>query len=129
MNDASPRSADIPPNVEPTVPDPIETPHRPEPDGGRQDPREHPLIELPPRTEPEMPAKPQRDLPYADPQRAGAEIASDDTDPDDAAPPDTDPVHQPWQAPYARSPWMTQPLKAMPLPIPTMPLPFRTSPR
>ena len=90
-------------------------------------PRENPLIELPTKTEPEMPAKPQEDVPFANPPRAGrggVVMANDDTSPDDTLPPDTEPARQPWQAPSTRSPWMTQNLRAMPLPIPTMPLPF-----
>ncbi len=95
-------------------------------------PQQHPLVELPPRTEPEVPAKPQRDVPFADPPRAGSggvEMANEDSSLEDTIPvapipAATEPLREAWQAPSSRSPWMTQNLRAMPLPIPTMPLPF-----
>ncbi len=120
MNTSQPRSEALPPRVEPNAPDPGERHPRPDPEGEPVDPREHPLVELPPATEPEIPGKPQRDLPYADPQRAAADSAEVEA----LGLADTDPEHQPWQAPAGRSPWMTQPLRAMPLrplPLPSMP--------
>lgn len=119
MSTPQPRSEALPPRVEPNGPDPGEKHHRPDPDGEPADPREHPLVELPPATEPEIPAKPQRDLPYADPQRAGGNSAETEA----LGLADTDPQRLPWQAPSSRSPWMTQPLRAMPMPLPLPAMP------
>lgn len=107
MNDSPSRSVDTPPNVEPNAPDSGEKHQSPEHEGEHVTPQQHPLVELPPRTEPEVPAKPQRDVPFADPPRAGSggvEMANEDSSLKDTIPvapipAATEPLREAWQAP------------------------------